>query len=202
MGDVIGEALQPLADRAAEAPAQLATERLVLRRWREDDVDAYAAINADPDVMRHFSTPLTREQTAGVIAGYEASFSRNGFGPWAAEVADTGEFIGLVGLLPVDFDAHFTPAVHLTVKLAAHTWRLHYGTEASHEVFRDGFDRLGLSEIVAFTPRLNEPSWRGMASLGMTHNPADDFAYPKLAEGHPLRDHVLYRIRNPRPGPR
>jgi len=178
-------------------PGGLTTERLVLRRWRDADVDPLAAINADPEVMQHFVAPLTREQTARGIAGYEASFAQRGFGPWAVEVAASGELIGFIGLLSVRFDAHFTPAVHLTTKFAARTWRQHYASEAAYEVLRDGFDRVGLVEVVAFTSRRNEPSWRGMAAIGMTHDDADDFAHPDLAEGHPLRDQVLYRIRNP-----
>lgn len=188
-----------LAD-AIEVPTEIATARLVLRRWNEADVDALAAINADQDVMQHFVAPLTREQTARAIVDYEASFARHGFGPWAVEVARTGELIGLIGLLVVRFEAHFTPAVHLTAKFAAHSWRQHYGSEAVPAVFRDGFERIGLDEIVAFTPRCNEPSWRGMASIGMTHDAADDFDHPELPEGHPLRDQVLYRIRSPRTG--
>lgn len=178
-------------------PDALTTERLVLRRWRDADVDAMAAINADSDVMQHFVAPLTREQTARTIAGYEASFATLGFGPWAVEVAETGELIGFLGLLPVRIDAHFTPAVQLTTKFAALTWRQHYASEAAYEALRDGFERVGLVEVVAYTSRLNEPSWRGMAAIGMTHDPAGDFAHPDLAEGHPLRDQVLYRIRNP-----
>jgi RimJ/RimL family protein N-acetyltransferase len=180
------------------APEKLTTTRLVLRQWRDDDTDALAAINADPDVMRHFFAPLTREQTERTIADYRASFADHGFGPWAVELARTGELIGLAGFLPVRFVAHFTPAIHLIAKLAAHTWRLHLGTEAAQEVIRDGFERVRLDEIVAFTPKRNEPSWRGMASLGMTHDEADDFPHPGLPEGDPLRDHVLYRLCRPR----
>lgn len=177
------------------APEKLATTRLVLRQWRDDDIDALAAINADPDVMRHFFAPLTKEQTARTIADYQASFGAHGFGPWAVEVPETGELIGLAGLLPVRFEAHFTPAVHLIAKFAAHTWRRHFGTEAAQEAIRDGFERVQLDEIVAFTPQRNEPSWRGMASLGMTHQEADDFTHPGLPDSDPLRDHVLYRLR-------
>lgn len=180
-----------------DAPDELTTARLVLRQWREDDVDALAAINADPNVMRHFFSPLTREQTARTITDYRASFATRGYGPWAVEIAGTDDLIGLIGLLPVRFEAHFTPAVHLVAKFAAHAWRQRYGLEAAREAIRDGFERVGLDEIVAFTPRRNEPSWRGMTALGMTHDPADDFEHPDLADDHPLRDHVLFRLHSP-----
>lgn len=178
-------------------PGKLTTARLVMRQWRDDDLDALAAINADPDVMQHFFAPLTRDQTARTIADYRASFAARGYGPWAVEVAGTDELVGVVGLLPVRFEAHFTPAVHLIAKLASRTWRRHYGLEAACEAIRDGFERAGLDEIVAFTPRRNEPSWRGMAALGMTHDTADDFKHPDLAADHPLREHVLYRLHSP-----
>jgi RimJ/RimL family protein N-acetyltransferase len=183
-----------------EAPGEIRTARLVLRRWQDSDLEALAAINADPAVMRHFLQPLTLEQTARTIADYVASFNTNGFGPWAVELASTEELIGLAGLLPVRFQAHFTPAVHLIAKFATHAWRQHYGTEAVHAAVRDGFERVGLDQIVAFTARTNEASWRGMASIGMTHDATDDFEHPDLAVNHPLRDHVLYRLRrNPAP---
>ncbi len=61
----------------------------------------------------------------------------------------------------------------------------------------DGFGRLGLEEIVAFTVPANRASRRVMEKLGMTHDPAEDFdfAHPQLPPGHPLRRHVLYRLR-------
>ena len=184
-----------------DVPDKLTTARLVLRQWRDDDVAALAAINADPNVMQHFFSPLTREQTARTIANYRASFAARGYGPWAVEIAGTGRLVGVVGLLPVRFEAHFTPAVQLIAKLAVDTWRQHYGLEAAREAIRDGFERIGLDEIVAFTPRRNEPSWRGMTALGMTHDSADDFNHPDLADDHPLRNHVLYRLRSPRRDP-
>ena len=73
-----------------------------------------------------------------MIASYQASFADRGFGPWAVDVAGTDELIGLAGLLPVRFEAHFTPAVHLIAKFATHTWRRHYASEATKEAIRDG----------------------------------------------------------------
>lgn len=178
-------------------PLELTTSRLILRQWREEDVDRFAAINAHHVVMEHFAEPLAREQTARLVHHYQASFAQRGFAPWAVELAAAGQLIGLVGLMPVRFHAHFTPAVHLTARFAVHAWRQHLGTEAATEAIRDGFDRVGLTEIVAFTPRRNEPSWRGMASLGMTHDQADDFVHPELAPDDPLSDHVLFRLRSP-----
>ncbi|HEX6535210.1 MAG TPA: GNAT family N-acetyltransferase [Gemmatimonadaceae bacterium] len=62
---------------------------------------------------------------------------------------------------------------------------------------REGFDRLALPEIVAFTVPENRRSRAVMERLGMRYSPADDFDHPSFPEGHPLRGHVLYRIARP-----
>lgn len=179
------------------APRTLVTERLVLRQWRDSDLDALAVINSDPAVMRHFLRRLTRTQTANMMAAFQGSFVDRGFGPWAVEAEETGELIGFAGLFAVRFDAHFTPATELVARFAVDAWRQRYATEACVEAIRDGFERVGLSEIVAFTARRNRASWRGMESLGMAHDEADDFAHPDLPADHPLSDHVLYRLVRP-----
>jgi RimJ/RimL family protein N-acetyltransferase len=200
VGDIVVDALTTIVDEPVCVPSELTTARLVLRRWRESDLGPMAAINADPDVMRHFSSSLSHHQTARQIAAYEASFARNGYGPWAVTIAGTSELVGLMGLLPVEFDAHFTPAVQVIARFAAPAWRQGYASEASQAMKQDAFERVGLDEMVAFTVRSNEPSQRLMAANGMTHDPADDFMHPGLDEGSPYRDHVLYRLRNPRLG--
>ncbi len=62
---------------------------------------------------------------------------------------------------------------------------------------RFGFERLALAELVSFTVPANERSWRVMERLGFTRDLAGDFDHPRLPEGHPLRRHVLYRLKNP-----
>jgi RimJ/RimL family protein N-acetyltransferase len=172
----------------------LRTERLLLRPWRPEDREPFAAMNADRRVMEFFPAPQTREQSDGFADRIEAHFAERGYGPWAVEIPGEAPFIGFVGLLTPQFDAHFTPAVEVGWRLAAEHWGRGYATEAARAAVRQGFDELGLAEIVSFTTETNLPSRRVMERIGMTHDPADDFDHPKLP-GHRLARHVLYRLR-------
>lgn len=87
------------------------TPRLLLRQWREQDRDPFAALNADPEVMRHFPATLNRAESDALVERIEAGFRANSFGLWAVEERATGEFLGFVGLIRQTFTAHFTPAV-------------------------------------------------------------------------------------------
>ncbi|MFP5389880.1 MAG: GNAT family N-acetyltransferase [Thermoleophilia bacterium] len=177
----------------------LKTDRLKLRRWREDDLEAFAALNSDPAVMEHFPAPLTREQSDELVERIEAGFGSNGFGLWALEVRATGEFIGFAGLAVPEFEAHFMPAVEIGWRLARSAWGHGYATEAGKAALAYGFEQAGLDEIVSFTTVANRRSRVVMERLGMSHDPADDFDHPGLPTGHPQRRHVLYRIRPPAP---
>ena len=177
-----------------EAIPTLTTDRLLLRPWRDADVDPFAALNADPAVMEHFPAVMTRAETEAGVARVRQVFAERGFGWWAVEVPGVAPFIGFVGLWVPSFEAPFTPCVEVGWRLAKDYWGQGYATEGAREALRFGFEDLGLKEIVSFTATTNLPSQAVMQRLGMTHNPADDFDHPKLPEGHPLRRHVLYRI--------
>jgi RimJ/RimL family protein N-acetyltransferase len=171
----------------------LPTERLLLRQWREDDLEPFAAMNADPEVMRFFPAPLTREESDGLARALQAEIAGRGWGLWAVEVLDDGAFAGFVGITEPSFEAHFTPAVEIGWRLARESWGRGYATEAARAALAFAFDELGLPEIVSFTSVGNEPSRRVMERLGMRHDPADDFDHPRVAPG-PLRRQVLYRL--------
>ncbi|HTW23143.1 MAG TPA: GNAT family N-acetyltransferase [Candidatus Baltobacteraceae bacterium] len=173
----------------------LETHRLLLRRWRDSDRQPFAALNADPLVMRFFPATLSRPESDRAVDRIEAHFEARGFGLFAAELRQTGAFIGFIGLWTPDFEASFTPCVEIGWRLAAAYWNQGLATEGAKAVLTHGFDSLGLREIVSFTTVANAPSRRVMEKIGMTHSPDDDFAHPKLPEGHPQRPHVLYRIR-------
>ena len=171
------------------------TERLVLRGWRDDDRDAWAAMNADPVVMRYFPHPLTREQADAMVDRVNATLEAQGWGLWALERVDTGELIGFTGLAVPGHDLPFRPCVEVGWRVARSAWGRGFATEAAREALRVGFDEVGLAEVVSFTSVLNTPSRAVMERVGMTRDPAGDFEHPAVPEGHPLRPHVLYRIR-------
>jgi RimJ/RimL family protein N-acetyltransferase len=172
----------------------LTTDRLLLRSWRDDDRVPFATMNADPRVMEHFQAPLTRLESDALIEEFEDRFDPRGFGLWALEQRERGEFIGFTGLAGVPWAAHFTPAIEVGWRLKAEAWGHGYATEAAREAVRFAFDHAGLDEIVSFTVPANVRSRAVMVRLGMTHDPTDDFDNPRLPEGHPLRRHVLYRL--------
>ena len=175
------------------------TPRLVARRWRIADEPALAALCADPEVMRHFPAPLSRAESAAFLGRMRARFAEDGFGFPAVERKEDGAFVGLVGVQRVAFDAPFAPSVEIGWRVARRFWRRGYAREAALGALAYGFGELGLDEIVSFTATVNAPSMAVMARIGMTRDPAEDFDHPALPAGHPLRRHVLYRIR--RPGP-
>jgi RimJ/RimL family protein N-acetyltransferase len=172
----------------------LITDRLVLRPWREEDLDPMAALNGDPDTMRYFPAPLDREQSDFFVRRMTQSFAWSGAGMWAVEVPGVAPCIGAVGLLHVGFDAHFTPALEVGWRLARAYWGEGYATEAGIASLRYAFDELGQHEVVSFTAVVNLPSQAVMARLGMHRDPGDDFDHPKIPSGHTLSRHVLYRI--------
>ncbi|HLJ03156.1 MAG TPA: GNAT family N-acetyltransferase [Solirubrobacteraceae bacterium] len=175
------------------------TERLLLRQWRDSDLEPFAALNADPEVMRYFPGTQSRQQSDALAERERRAIAERGWGLWAVEVLDGPEFIGFVGLNEPGFEAHFTPAVEVGWRLAREHWGHGYATEAARAAVAFGFGELALSEIVSFTTEPNLRSRRVMERLGMTHDPAGDFDHPMLPDW-PLRRHVLYRLANPRAG--
>lgn len=172
----------------------LRTQRLVLRRWREDDREPFARMNADPEVVRYLRGPLDRAASDAFLDRIEKGFERYGFGLWAVEVADSGLFLGFTGLAVQTFPAHFTPAVEVGWRLARHAWGHGYATEAADAALEFAFTAAGLREVVSITTRTNQRSIAVMRRLGMTTDPAENFEHPLLPRGHPLRPHVLYRL--------
>lgn len=174
----------------------LATERLILRPWREADLAPFAAMNADPRVMAHMPALLTPAESNAMVRRIDAHFDRHGFGLWAVEVAarSPAPCIGFVGLAVPGFEAPFTPCVEIGWRLAAAEWHKGYATEAARAVLAFGFGPAGLGEIVSFTVPENTRSLAVMARLGMRPDPDGAFDHPGLPAGHRLRRHVLYRL--------
>lgn len=170
------------------------TNRLLLRPWRDADREPFAALNADPAVMAHMPALLDRAASDAFIDRMCAHFDQHGFGLWAVAVPGVSEFIGYVGLSVPRFAAAFTPCVEVGWRLARAYWGQGYATEGARAALSVGFLSAGLSEIVSFTSPANTRSIAVMQRLGMTHDPAYDFAHPSLPADHPLSHHVLYRL--------
>jgi len=174
---------------------ELHTERLFLRAWRDDDLAPFAAINTDPEVVRYLGGSLTRERSDALVQRIREHFDREGFGLWAVEISGVARFAGFIGLSVPAFEAHFTPSVEVGWRLARAHWGAGYATEGARAALSFGFEQHGLKEIVSFTAAANTRSRSVMERLGMRRDPGDDFDHPSLPPGHPLRRHVLYRIK-------
>lgn len=177
------------------------TDRLILRAWRDEDRVPFAALNADPRVMRYFPKPLTRVESDALAERVAAVLAERGWGWFAVEVRDGEPFIGFVGLNVPSYEIPCGPCVEVGWRLARAAWGRGYASEAARAAVGFAFERLHLDEIVSFTAVANARSRAVMERLGMTRDPADDFDHPLLENGHPLRRHVLYRLAARSPAP-
>ena len=164
---------------------------IVLRQWRDSDLDLYAAMNADPEVMRYFPSPLSREQSEASLARQRSLIQQRGWGLWALEV--DGDFAGFTGLAIPGFEAPFMPCVEVGWRLRREYWGQGVAYRGALQALEYGFTILKLSEILSFTAAVNLPSRRLMERLGFVHDAASDFQHPSIPVGHKLRHHVLYR---------
>jgi RimJ/RimL family protein N-acetyltransferase len=172
---------------------RIETPRLILRPWQDSDLDPFAEMSADPEVMRFFEKCLTPEEAAAAVGRYRQSYEDEGFCFWAAELAGEARFVGVVGLGRLRYEAPFTPAVEIGWRLARPWWGRGLATEGAAAALADGFSRFGLSEIVAVAVPANRASLRVMERIGMVRDPQGEFDHPNVTQGHALQRHVLFR---------
>jgi ribosomal-protein-alanine N-acetyltransferase len=180
-------------DLAMDEAPELRTDRLLLRRWRPEDREPFAALNADPRVMEYFVSTLTAAESDAFVDRIEAGFEAHGYGLWAVEVPGVAPFVGFVGLALQGDEFPFGPTVEVGWRLAHRYWGSGYATEGARAAIRCGTEVFGLPEVVSMTARTNLRSQRVMRRLGMTRHARDDFDHPRVPVGSPLRPHVLYR---------
>jgi RimJ/RimL family protein N-acetyltransferase len=170
------------------------TDRLLLRRWTDADLEPFAAMNADPIVMQHMPGLMTDQASDAFANRIERHWEDHGWGLWAVEVPGVSAFVGYVGLWPADTVAE--GMVEVGWRLASAHWGRGYATEAGREALRFGFEQVGLDEIVSFTVPQNVRSRRVMERIGLVRDSAGDFDHPRVdpaAYPH-LVSHVLYRL--------
>jgi RimJ/RimL family protein N-acetyltransferase len=173
---------------------RLVTDRLILREWRDDDLPLYADLNGDPEVMRHFPSTLTPQQSNEMVDRIRAGWNE-GLGLWAVEVAETGTFVGFIGFAAPSWTTSFTPCVEIGWRLAKQSWGHGYAPEGARAALAWGFEHIDLpnDEVVSFTTVANHKSRRVMEKIGMVRDPARDFDHPMVLSWSGVR-HVLYAI--------
>lgn len=170
------------------------TERLILRLWKSEDAQEYYNINQDSEVITYLRGPLTMEQVKNFIVAANVHYDTHGYTLWMAELKETRELIGFIGLNYVDWKAPFTPAVEIAWRLGSQFWGKGYATEGARAVLEYGFMVLGIQEIVSCTVPANVRSIRVMEKIGLQRDANGDFNHPKLSLDHPLSHHVLYKL--------
>lgn len=145
------------------------TMRLILREWRDGDIEPLGRILADPAVTRYLfdGKPLNADETLAAYRRRQTSWRERGLGLWAVELKETGELIGWAGLQHVDFEEGFVGEVEVAWTLGERWWRHGYATEAAEASLRHAFSELSLERVYGFHAPANVRSERVMARLGM-----------------------------------
>lgn len=169
------------------------TARLQLRQWAHSDREPFAVMSADPQVMKFFPSTLNKSESDAIIDTCKRLITKKGWGVWAVELLETGEFIGFTGLHIPNADLPPFPCVEVLWRLAPQHWGHGYATEAATAALDVGFNRLHLQEIVSFAVPNNRRSRAVMNRLNMI-NSGETFEHPEIPEHSHLRKHCLYKI--------
>ena len=169
------------------------SQRLGFRNWMQKDLEAFAAMNANPEVMRHFPSTLSREESEKAMVRYQEHYRERGYTYFAADLWQTGEFIGFIGLKYQDFEAPYTPAVDIGWRLLREFWGQGYATEGARRCLHYAFDTLGLDRVVAHCPAVNKTSERVMQKIGMAKQ--GEFRHPILNDHPELNPCVWYEVK-------
>ncbi|WP_081405904.1 GNAT family N-acetyltransferase [Acinetobacter sp. TGL-Y2] len=168
------------------------TDRLVLRQWKETDYLPFVKMGLDPDVMRYFYELLTPQKSLEMAKKIHELIQQNGWGFWAVELKETGEFIGFIGLHSQPTLFELSPCIEIGWRISKKFWRRGYAFEGARAALKYGFEELNAKKIVAFTACQNQPSEQLMMRLGMTK--VMEFIHPELPTGNIYEKHVLYEL--------
>ena len=176
-------------------PLILNTPRLILRDWRDDDIEAFIRLRGEPAVMKYFPGVHSPEKVRKYFPDIVKNSTRLGYGFRPVILRETNEFLGFCGIAETRFKTPFGPITEIGWSLHAKFWGNGYAPEAATAWLEYAFQSLGKPEIVAFTPTNNFPSQSVMKKLGMERTPARDFDHPNVPDTHPeLKRHIVYSI--------
>jgi RimJ/RimL family protein N-acetyltransferase len=170
------------------------TERLILRAFRDEDREAFAALNGDPRVGEWLGGVSDRAQSDAMLERTNAHIAKHGFGFWAAERKADGRLVGMIGLRTLE-ETPPGPGVEIGWRLAPDVQGAGLATEGAAAALAWGLANIDMPEIIAFTARSNLRSQAVMRRIGMAPAPERDFDHPRLAVDHPLRPHVVFVAR-------
>ncbi len=184
-----------IADAIDKSP-RIETERLVLRKWEERDLDGLGEMNADPLVGEYFPNAISFADSERMLSRMISRQETDGFCFPVVEDKQTGVFLGFCGLGVLDrsVDWPFEGEVEIGWRLISNVWGQGIATEAARIWLGFGFDILGFDEVLGCTSARNFRSLAVMQRLGMVRDAFEDFDHPMIEKEHPLRQHVIYRL--------
>jgi len=168
------------------------TERLILRSWKHEDCESFAELNGNRNVMKYFPATLSVDESNAFVNRIKAEFEETGYGLYAVEIKETGEFIGYVGFHSFSFDAPFSPGWEIGWRILDKFWNNGYATEAAKACLNLAREKRLCNKLYSFTAVPNIPSENVMKRIGMDYQ--GTFMHPALADGHWLKEHKLYSI--------
>jgi RimJ/RimL family protein N-acetyltransferase len=153
------------------------TDRLRLRNWRESDREAFARLNAAPEVTQDLGGPLDRIESVAKFDRYMAAFERHGFCRWALEDL-SGQFLGYAGVMPSRHGHPLGPHSDIGWRLVRVAWGRGYATEAARASLQDAFERMRLKEVFAYTSADNFRSRAVIGRLKLQRAASLDYSEP------------------------
>jgi RimJ/RimL family protein N-acetyltransferase len=175
----------------------IATGRLLVRPWRDADLEPFAALCADPEVMAHLGPLWDAAQCRATIDRQRHLQAMLGHCFWAVERRGDGAFLGFCGIKPGPPATPIEGLPEIGWRLARHAWGQGYAREAAAACLDWAWERTPWRAVFAITARGNARSWRLMEQLGMARLAGGDFDYPGLAEDDPTRATITYVIHRP-----
>lgn len=168
----------------------ISTPRLILRQWQDSDTAPFIQMCADDEVMRYFPKKLDAAEATAFLERIRSAIETRGWGLFAVELKETGEFIGFSGLHIHSPAFEIADAPEIGWRLLPQYWRQGYATEGAKAVLKYTFRTLHLEKVISFTARINTPSERVMQNIGLEK--VGEFDHPLVSADHILCRHVLY----------
>lgn len=168
------------------------SERLGFRNWINEDLQEFSKLNADSEVMEHFPTLLSKNETAEFIQRLQLHYKKNGYNYFATEVLETGEFIGFIGLALQVYESDFNPATDIGWRLKKSAWGKGFATEGAKRCLKYAFNELKLERVISTCTKNNSKSEKVMSKLGMVRKKV--FNHPKLKKYPAFEKCIWYEI--------
>lgn len=167
------------------------TSRLGFRTWQESDVEPFAAINADPEVMRFFQKTYSMKDTQDMMERMKNTFEERGFCYFAVDFLETGELIGTIGLGWKTFEADFTPCVDIGWRIGKKWWNQGITSEGAKACLEYA-KALKIPKVYSYASVSNVASIQVMKKIEMRY--CKDFDHTELSNYPHLQRCALYHI--------